>query len=246
MNKPLYILILLVLSLCFSCTVSKRQYRKGFYITWKASKTPVTTEKNRALPKHEPLPEPTKIMVAEASVSAVDPLLSVSVDKNSIPSIRPKPLKVLNDSCGDVMTFRDGNEQYVRVYEASDDFIKYKPCNNLDGPIRVTKSESVFMIRYLDGRKRVFKEKPLVPSVSSPVRQPTDKRTNGFAVASFVCAMLSFLFIPAVPALLFGVLSLDQMKKYPDTYKGKWMAVAGVIVGGIMTFFLALLLLANA
>ncbi|MBL7932265.1 MAG: DUF4190 domain-containing protein [Bacteroidia bacterium] len=239
MNKFLHILLLSALFICFSCTVSKRHYRKGFYISWTKKNSPPSEKKQ--LPVQKSAPDASRGL---ASIEVFTPtkktILSASAAKTAI--LNTKSLKVLSDSCGDLITFRDGSEQSVKIIEASDQVIKYKPCNHLDGPIRTTPSENVFMIKYLDGRKRVFREKASVTAVEAADSTPSKKRNNGFAVASFICGMMSFLFLPAIPAVLFGLIGLAQINKNPEKYKGKWIAVTGLIIGGIMSLIFLILI----
>jgi len=55
--------------------------------------------------------------------------------------------------------------------------------------------------------------------------------------------MFSFLLIPGVVAFILGHIALKQMNGSPDKYKGKWMAVTGVAIGGVATLVLALILI---
>lgn len=237
-NTRRYIFVVFALILCFGCTVSKRHYRKGFYISRTSARTPGSPEKRqKTVQRH-------RTDTSSGVASITDPplnsnaILLASAEKTTVAMPGVKYLKALNDSCGDVITFRDGSDQYVKVVEASDDFIKYKPCNNLDGPIRTTTGEYVFMIKYLDGRKRVYREKAVI----ADARASTVKRNNGFAVASFICSLMSIFFVPAVPALLFGLIGLAQINRDSEKYKGRWMAIMGIIIGGIMSLLFLILL----
>ena len=64
-------------------------------------------------------------------------------------------------------------------------------------------------------------------------------RTNALAIASLVCA---FVFAPL--AILFGHLSLSQIRRSGE--QGRGMAVAGLVIGYIVTVGTVLLLLAGA
>lgn len=65
---------------------------------------------------------------------------------------------------------------------------------------------------------------------------PTDMPAsyNGFAIASLVLGICSFffnsfLFIPSILGIVFGVLARKAMKENPGKYKGEGMALAGLI-----------------
>ena len=65
---------------------------------------------------------------------------------------------------------------------------------------------------------------------------PQQQKTNTFAIVAFVQGILSvflnsvLFFIPSVMAIVFGCISLSQLKQNPDQ-KGKGMAVAGLVLG---------------
>lgn len=63
-----------------------------------------------------------------------------------------------------------------------------------------------------------------------PDRHEEKKRLNTFALISFLCAVLIF---PVAFAPIFGILALNQIKSHPGKYKGKWMAMVGIVAGGI-------------
>ena len=58
----------------------------------------------------------------------------------------------------DVITTREGDEIEAKVLEISETSIKYKLVNHMEGPIRSIAIEKVFMIKYGDGTKEVFKK----------------------------------------------------------------------------------------
>ncbi len=58
------------------------------------------------------------------------------------------------------------------------------------------------------------------------------KETVGSASASLVLGILGmFLFIPAIPAIICGHVARSKIKRAPDIYSGKGMALAGLILG---------------
>ena len=65
---------------------------------------------------------------------------------------------------------------------------------------------------------------------------PQQQKTNTFAIVAFVQGILSvflnsvLFFIPSVMAIVFGCISLSQLKQNPEQ-KGKGMAVAGLVLG---------------
>ena len=59
--------------------------------------------------------------------------------------------------------------------------------------------------------------------------------TNGMAIASLVLGIISiplcFLLVPAVLAVIFGLVAFNQIKGSGQS--GKGMAIAGLILGGV-------------
>ncbi len=89
-----------------------------------------------------------------------------------------------------------------------------------------------------------YPEEPWPPPVPAPSPYPPPpyppypyppRRTNAMAIASLVCA---FLFAPL--AILFGHLSLSQIKRSGE--EGRGMAVAGLVIGYILTVATVLIL----
>jgi len=57
----------------------------------------------------------------------------------------------------DLIIKRDGEEINAKILEIDDIKIKYKPSTHLDGPTRVINKSAVFMIKYKNGTKELFK-----------------------------------------------------------------------------------------
>jgi hypothetical protein len=73
--------------------------------------------------------------------------------------------------------------------------------------------------------------------VSENSVQTTDvpeKQMNGFAVAGFVVGLVALFIIPVglgILAVVFGAIGLSQIKKNPNKFKGKGLAIAALILG---------------
>jgi hypothetical protein len=75
---------------------------------------------------------------------------------------------------------------------------------------------------------------PPPPPGSPPPPGPAptvEVRLNGFAITSMVLGILGFFAITALLAVIFGHISLAQVKKSKGWQRGTGMALAGVILG---------------
>lgn len=75
-------------------------------------------------------------------------------------------------------------------------------------------------------------------------------RTNTMAVTGFVLAVLGLLVLPIIlgpVGLVLGILSLRRINAEPHRWKGKGLAIAAIVVGGIVTALaiVSVIILAN-
>ena len=243
--------LLLIAATISNCTVQKRSYRNGYYVSWnKKAVSSIRVVKQIETKTVEPQIIPSKIVVGLPKETKATLYASVQ-KKHKVESkqISIKPLKLAEDSCGDVITLRDGSDITVKVMEISSKVIKYKRCDNLGGPLIVVNIENVFMIKYANGTKEVFKrdeKKEVVQNGNSEIavkKLPIKRINNPEALASFILLCFSFLIIPAPVSFIFGLVALGEFKKYPEKYKNKWMALIPVILGCIVLFLLLIAML---
>lgn len=69
------------------------------------------------------------------------------------------------------------------------------------------------------------------------------QKTNGLAVASLVCSLLWMFGLGSVLALVFGSISLSQIKRSNQMQRGRGLAIAGVIVGVLGVLGMAAIIL---
>jgi uncharacterized membrane protein len=73
------------------------------------------------------------------------------------------------------------------------------------------------------------------------------RRTNGLAVASFVCSAVGivpfFFGVTCVVGIVLGFVALSQVKKTGGAQEGRGLALAGVIVGFALIAIFALLVI---
>ena len=76
---------------------------------------------------------------------------------------------------------------------------------------------------------------------AAPYPPPLRVRTNGLAVAALVCGLLFFTLVGAVLGIVFGHVSLGQIKASRGWQRGNGMALTGIVLGWA---FVALMVLA--
>jgi hypothetical protein len=70
----------------------------------------------------------------------------------------------------DIIFLKSGDEIKSKVLEVTPDLIKYKNVTNLEGPIYSISKGEVFMIKYANGTKDVFKITPVTETNISNIR----------------------------------------------------------------------------
>jgi hypothetical protein len=155
------------------------------------------------------------------------------------------------DKC-DILIRRDGEEIATKIMEVGVNEIKYKKCNNLDGPTYSILKRDVFMIKYSNGSKDLFKEEPVKrvyeekPSQTNYGSQQK-QRAHAGGVTGLVFGsvglsfgiVLGYLFsvffglfwILGIPAFILGIVAVSAKRRRPEKYKGKAAGVLAIIFG---------------
>lgn len=173
--------------------------------------------------------------VISEDVASTEDLIPLT-DKN-----KPALLDLLPQEC-DVILLRSGDEIKAKVTEIGTDVIKYKRCDNLDGPTISVRKNDVFMITYSNGSKDVFQiEKKDTKEVNqTQVNRPSNQRTHGLAIASFVLGLVSVL--PLLGIILGGV-ALKEINENPEEFKGRGLAQWGIALSIIWLVLILVLVL---
>lgn len=75
---------------------------------------------------------------------------------------------------------------------------------------------------------------------------PAAEKTSGLAIASLICGIL-FLFFPlSIVAVVFGHVSLSQIKKSAGRLRGRGLAIAGLVLGYLGIAIIPLILIIAA
>jgi len=245
-----------------SCTIQKRKYQKGMYVNVKHYVHHNKIEKN----KKEDALSIVELKVKEVAVSKQE--LVASIAKAAPPITKTKPAKIKetkNDTCGDLIIMLDGAVIEAKVIEVTQTNVKYKKCNNVNGPTYTTALEKIERIQYKDGSQDIV-DSGTKPSVrflpkGSDLKYKTISESKGdfyqqinstknekdaynqAAIGSLVCGIFSF-FVPIAIitgpiALITGIIALRQLRNGSGN-KGHGMATFGIVIGTIVLLILLL------
>jgi len=251
------IIIAIVISMVASCKVEKRVYRKGYHVVW-------NHKHSNESKKQEKLN--TEIQATIDEKLHEDEVVSTNTNRESeLISIKRRPVLILNnDTCGDVLLLQSADELHVKILEIDEQTIKYKRCDNLNGPTFTISKNKVALIKYANGTKEVIMQEPPAKTViqrnANEPEMPRKINLMGLAslllyilgtilsssstVATLSGSMIILLFILAIAPLVMAYISLFQFKREPERYKGRWMPVTVVCMYLATLLILALILAA--
>ncbi len=140
----------------------------------------------------------------------------------------------LNSAAQDVVIKKDGAEIEAKVLEILPEEIKFKYHNNPDGPVITVLKEDVFMIKYANGTKEVFKtekaEKPddnnhnnwrskpgaegRLSAKDMYLQGQIDAKNNYKANGPFMAGFISTLLFPPAGIITATAISLTPPKQH--------------------------------
>lgn len=153
----------------------------------------------------------------------------VAANDNSVSS---KRVETGVSGC-DTIVLRNGDVMQAKVVEISQLEIRYRKCEDTQGPVFVVNITDVFLIKYPNGTRDYFtSERSPAPSMGNT----TPKKTDGMATTGFIGSLVG-LFIAGIPlgimAIVFGFVSLGKIKRHPERYKGRGFGIASIIIGAV-------------
>ena len=229
------IILLLPILFLFNCSLQKRKYQSGYFLSW--------NKNNLSIAKNEKQKE---FNVQKKEIKFKD----ISFEKDITTSANNKITKIFNntiknnlafpDSC-DQIIYKDGTEINAKVTEINTSEIRYKRCDFIDGPTFVEKQNKVFMIKYSNGESEMFKTEKADEYNNGKIIYDSqkindkDKETNPFSKASLICSILGvypLIILGSILGLIFGAIAKNEIKSEPNKYnkKSENFAVAGVII----------------
>lgn len=250
MQRLLLILPFLIL---FSCSVQKRKYQKGFYVS--NTRHAKQAQKNDRV-KKDPVTESLVLKPILIPVTEPEEIsLSASTDTKPVLLLSSPFIKELRagDSLCDQITLKNGEEVSAKILEITPTEVKYQKCGLTDGPLYIVKKTDVFMIKYANGTKEVFKVESNEPSTTNKGgsnntkdKYNGPKKTHPLAILAFVSAILGIyplIGLASIGAIIFANIALKEIKAKPDQYKGEMLAKVARVLGYIMLAFLVLVII---
>jgi hypothetical protein len=168
------------------------------------------------------------------------------IDGNSFPKIQSR-VKLRKEKDCDEIILRNGKSINGKIVEIGLQEIKYKNCDNLNGPLISVEKDDAFMVKYSNGTSQVFEENATKKNFQSI----NGARTEPMAIFSLVLSVLGLLFglfIFGIVGLIFcffgivlGIASLIRISNSPGKFTGKGFAIGGIISG--VLFFVSLMAL---
>ena len=146
------------------------------------------------------------------------------------------------------MILVNGREISCFIEEMGTESIKYRKCDNLTGPVYVMYKKDISLVKHANGTTEFIKVEETKRGSSSSYSSNNDsERTlNVPACLGFLLSLIS-LFLPLtvgiigeVLALILSIVGLTAIGQNPDRFKGKGLAIAGLIISGVILFLLAL------
>jgi len=247
MKKLLFILPLIIF---FSCSVQKRHYQKGFYVSnvkqQKRTLNQVSVTRTKEIKSDKLILKPNNLQTF--SNETADLTASVDIKTMSVKKFQLPLLTKGNDSLCDIIILKNGDEVKVKVLEISPIEIKYKKCNLPDGPLYVVKKSDVFMVKYANGTKEIIKSEtePVSSNANKSSANNKVKTTHESAIFALVAGICGiFIGIGSIPAIILGDIALKKIKAEPDKYEGADLAMIGKVLGiiGLVLKILLLILL---
>jgi len=148
------IILLFPILILFNCSLQKRKYQSGYFISLNKNINNLSIAKNE---------KQKEFNVQKKEIKYGD----TSFEKDITVSANNKITKIFNntikyniafpDSCDEII-YKDGTEIKAKIIEINTSEIHYKRCNLIDGPTFIDKQNKVFMIKYANGKSKMFKK----------------------------------------------------------------------------------------
>ena len=234
------IILLLPILLLFNCSIQKRKYQSGYFLSWNKhlNKNDLSIAKNEKQKEFNVYKNEIKSNNTDFEkdiTTFADNKINI-IFNNSIKNNLAFP-----DSCDEII-YKDGSEIKAKITEINTSEIRYKKCDFIDGPTFVDNKNKVFMIKYANGTSEMFKTEKAVEYYNGKIIQDSQKnndivkKTNPFSKASIIFGILGYyplFLIGPILAIVFGIIAKQDIKSEPYKYnkKSENFAKAGIVLG---------------
>ena len=152
----------------------------------------------------------------------------------SFPVLNNKDYNIYQDSCDNIILM-NGDEISGKVIEISNDVIKYRKCDYLDGPLISVYKKQVFMVTYRNGSKDIFHKTDKMPA------------EGGWApITSFILSLLACIFVVELGVVFgFFAVSFALIGLFPKKKRYYGLAIAG-LVAGLICLSVSILIRSNS
>jgi hypothetical protein len=221
----------------FSCTVQKRTYFSGYTFTWKGLR--------HTSPAKDPAPE---MITSRSSMAAQNPVMNEPLLHKAIHPVSSfnKPSLSAPDTIHgcDSIFFKHKAAISAKILQISPTEVRYRWCDNPDGPIYVCHRENIRSIKYANGLEELIDNSENHPKdrtgeTKSNARTSREdpsapKRLNLFALFGLLLSITLFL-LPLGTILC--IIALIQISRHPGKYKGEALAWIGLAILALAVLF---------
>ncbi|MBA3900751.1 MAG: hypothetical protein H0X62_11170, partial [Bacteroidetes bacterium] len=189
-----------------SCGMEKKLYSTGYYSEKNGTISKTKTEKAPTLLVQEK--QDLRSQVNHLQATMKDGYAETEVSTRAAMPVLEKGSYLARLNECDMIVMRNGDEIPAKVFEIGDTEIKYKKCDNQNGPTYSLKKEDVLMVKYPNGSKDVFEQSKQQigqqqQNDKSGNPQQSKKKLDTWSLLSFVAGLLML-----VPFLTIGYYAL--------------------------------------
>jgi hypothetical protein len=202
-------------------------------------------QKNLIVPSLYRIDDLSKIEYSRTLVASVDnsfiPLemniLSTLPLKKAVMTRQTKNI-IANQSVGcDTIVLKSGSFYIGKVEEIGVSELKYRRCDNLNGPIFSLLKSDISIIKYSNGTREVISSVtdniPVNNAVAPSIKNGSQK-FEPLGIAGLISDLIG-MFIAGIllglVGIVLGIVSLVKIKNNPGRFRGKGFAIASMILG---------------
>lgn len=192
----------------------------------------------------------------------VDEVINLNSDEVKVVVSEKKCSEEASTLVGDCdeLIKKDGTIIQAKISEIGITEIKYKKCDNAEGPTYVVSKSDIFMVKFANGNTEFItteeKEEYVnyEPVDDSYAQAPVTKKGEPNALISFILSCIAIVSLVAVPisaiafsigSLVMSIIALSRQNKYKERYKSPGFALPAIIISGVsivLVLFLSALL----